>query len=164
LGHPRGKHETEEEPCEKGHRERFHNPVHKQCHQQTPWPLADIAHDGKIDLHHHRDNHEPDEHGDGKIDVAALPELHATQELHGGRSRLAEDNSGHHAQSHPDSQVAFKQVQPFGKNWRKSSIHRINLPHQPQHPAVASEGSQQLGVPFVSGVQQALSLSTGFFP
>jgi len=32
------------------------------------------------------------------------------------------------------------------------------LGNYPQHPAVFSEGAQQSGVPFVSGVQQALSV------
>jgi len=36
-------------------------------------------------------------------------------------------------------------------------IKRI-IGNHPQHPAVFSEGAQQLGVPFVSGVQQALSV------
>ena len=35
-------------------------------------------------------------------------------------------------------------------------IKRI-IGNHPQHPAVFSEGTQQSGVPFVSGVQQALS-------
>jgi len=36
-------------------------------------------------------------------------------------------------------------------------IQRI-IGNHPQHPAVFSEGAQQSGVPFVSGVQQALSV------
>ena len=43
-------------------------------------------------------------------------------------------------------------------------FERSRFSHHPQHPAVFSDGSQQLGVPIVSGVQQALSLMTGFFP
>jgi hypothetical protein len=38
----------------------------------------------------------------------------------------------------------------------KADQDHIGL-HQPQHPAVFSEGSQQSGSPIVSGVQQALS-------
>jgi len=46
--------------------------------------------------------------------------------------------------------------------WRRRSTYGLRIKriigNHPQHPAVFSEGAQQSGVPFVSGVQQALSV------
>ncbi len=33
----------------------------------------------QVDLHHHWHDHEPYEHGNGKVDLTALPELHRSE-------------------------------------------------------------------------------------
>jgi hypothetical protein len=56
----------------------------------------------EINLHHHGSNHEPDQHGDGHIDVAGLSKFQAADGLDGGRQHLAEDDAGRHAEGDPD--------------------------------------------------------------
>ena len=48
----------------------------------TGTPLGFLAHclnGGEIDFHHHGNDHQPDEYGDGQIDLAAGPEFESAR-------------------------------------------------------------------------------------
>jgi len=66
---PRGENMLHEQPGQQGHAEWLDQPVDKQRHREAPGFARDAAQRGEIHLEHHRINHQPDEHGDGDVDV-----------------------------------------------------------------------------------------------
>jgi hypothetical protein len=107
-GDPRAEDDLEEEPGEGRHREGLHQPVHEEGYEQAPGFSADLANGAEVDLHHHRRDHQPDEDGDRDVDLAALTELEATERVHHSRRGATEQHPHHHAQAHPEAQVALE--------------------------------------------------------
>ena len=69
---PRREQVADEQPAQRGHRERLYRPVDEQCHADAAPVLADLADGGEIDLDQHRDDHQPDQDGDRQVDVGDL--------------------------------------------------------------------------------------------
>ena len=69
---PFGEQPADEQPAEQGHREGLHGPVHEQRHADTAPVSAYLAERAEIDLEQHRDDHEPDQHGDRQIHARDL--------------------------------------------------------------------------------------------
>jgi hypothetical protein len=70
---PLGKDVAEEEPRNQSHGKWFDHPVHERCDRHSFGFLAHCLNRGEIDFHHH--GNQPDEYGDGQIDLAAGPEF-----------------------------------------------------------------------------------------
>ena len=83
----------EEQPAEQRHRERLHQPVHEERDEEARWAAADAPDRREVDLQHHRVDHQPDQHGDRDVDLAAPAQLHGAQPLHEGREELARSRS-----------------------------------------------------------------------
>ena len=109
AGDPAAKTIPEEQPGERRHRERLDEPVDEQRHEQAARPAADVADGAEVDLHHHRRDHQPDQHRDRDIDLAARAELEPAQGVHEHRRRRCPSSRpGHHAQRDPQRQVALE--------------------------------------------------------
>ena len=113
-----------EQPGQKGHAERFDQPVDEQRHRQAFGLARNAAQRGEIHLEHHRINHQPDEHGDGNVHLRALAELKLAQRGGECRREFAEQDAGDHAQENPDGQVTLEERQAFGV---VGDIHKSKL-------------------------------------
>src|ERR1035441_9402969 len=100
--------QPEEEPGEQSHGEWFDHPIHEERDEQSGGLAAHVADGAEIHLHHHGSDHQPDEDGDGQVDLSAACELQAAQALDGGGQRLAKHYADGHAKAHPEGQIAFE--------------------------------------------------------
>jgi hypothetical protein len=105
---------SEEQPGDRRHRERLHEPVHEQRHEQTARPASDVADRSEVDLHHHRRDHQPDEDRNRHVDLTACAELEASQCLHHSGRGQAKRHADDHAEADPEAQVPLKDIQPPG--------------------------------------------------
>ena len=100
----------EKEPGEQCHAEWLDEPVDETRNDEPFRSLADAENRREIDLQHHRVDHQPDEHGDRNIDLAAAPELEATQIVDQTWCELSQANANDHAQCDPQRQVSLKHI------------------------------------------------------
>ncbi len=117
------KDQSKKDPRDQRHGKWLHQPVDEQGHQKAPRPLPDVADRGKVDLHHHRYDHQPDQDGNGDVDLAAAAEFHPPQAVDGSRHELAEDDADNHAGADPQAQVSFEDIQPFRCDRNSGSTH-----------------------------------------
>jgi hypothetical protein len=59
----------DEQPAEQRHREGLHQPVDADRDGDPAPMLLDLPQSRKVDFQEHRDNHQPDQHGDRQIDL-----------------------------------------------------------------------------------------------
>jgi hypothetical protein len=96
---------ADEQPGQKRHRERLHQPVHEQRHADAAHVLSHLVQRAEVDLHQHRDDHDPDQQAHRQID---LRDFHAADGLEYAGQELSERDARHDAQEHPDGQVPLE--------------------------------------------------------
>ena len=111
CGQPRGEPLANEQPAQKRHRKRLDQPVHHQRDANAPHVLAHFAQRGKVHLHQHGDDHHPDQHTHGQVD---LGDFHAPDGLERAGPQLPQPNAHHDAQEHPDGEVALEHAHALG--------------------------------------------------
>ena len=85
---------VEKEPCDAKHREWFDQPVGDPRDEEAFRVFPDMLHALKVDLHHHRINHDPDQYGDRNGDLRIFQFV---QELGNGRKKPTDQDARHHA-------------------------------------------------------------------
>ena len=95
----------DEYPAEQRHGEGLHQPVNADRHRDSAPMLLDLPKRAKVDLEQHRDNHEPDQHGDRQIDLGDRRRANGVED---GGYRLTEDNARDDAERDPERQVTLE--------------------------------------------------------
>ena len=111
CGQPRGEPLANEQPAQKRHRKRLDQPVHHQRDANAAHVLAHFAQRGKVHLHQHRNDHHPDQHTHGQID---LGDFHAPDGLERAGPQLPQPNAHHDAQHHPHGEIALEHAHGGG--------------------------------------------------
>ena len=143
----------EEKPRDECHREGFDQPVDEQRHDDPGWPCADVPNGCDIDLHHHRDDHEPDEDGNGHVHLTTLDQLKVTEYLHGAGDPLSQRDAHEHAQPDPDREIALEQVQPLLRD-RRLRCSKCNLHSDsffPPYPGFRARTKALMNLPSTCG-------------
>jgi hypothetical protein len=83
-------------------------PVDEQGHAHAAPMLLDLGERREVDLHQHRDNHQPDQHRHRQID---LGHLQASDHLERHRQQVAESDADDDAQRHPNRQIALESAE-----------------------------------------------------
>ena len=96
---------ADEQPAQQRHRERLDGPVDEQRHADPAPVLPDPAERGEVDLHQHRDDHEPDQHGHRQVD---LGDLRRSDRVEHGRQRVTERDAHDDAEPDPEGQVTLE--------------------------------------------------------
>jgi len=69
-------------------------------------PVArDLAHRGEVDLQEHQDDHQPDQHGQGQVDIG---HFQPADGLKLARKHLPVRDPGNNAKGNPEGQEAFE--------------------------------------------------------
>ncbi|MPM57633.1 hypothetical protein SDC9_104456 [bioreactor metagenome] len=108
-------HVAHEDPSEQGHAEGFDGPVDEQRHADAARVGLDLPQRGEVDLQQHGDDHHPDEHAHGQVDLC---DLHGRDGACEARQRLAKRDARNNAQQHPDGEIAFKKADTRGRGDR----------------------------------------------
>ena len=92
----------EEDPAEERHREGLDQPVHEERDQDAARAAAHAQDAGQVDAQHHRVDHQPEQHRNRRVDLAALAELDAAERVRDSREELAQPDARDHAERHPE--------------------------------------------------------------
>jgi hypothetical protein len=93
-----GEQVADEDPAQQRHRKGLYRPVDEQRDADAlPLP-AHIAQRAEVDLQQHRDDHQPDQHGDRQVH---LRQLHAAQRREAARQQVSQQGAGDDAQQNP---------------------------------------------------------------
>jgi len=96
---------ADEQPCKKRHRERLDGPVDEQRDADAPPVPTDLPKRGEVDFQKHGNNHQPDENGDGNIDLGNLGGADSVEQC---REKMPQSDARDNAKGNPDSQIPFK--------------------------------------------------------
>ena len=107
-----------ENSFEKKHGEQEHGkgldqPVDKQDDEKPPGISSHLQDRTEIDLQHHRKDHQPDQHNNWDVDMAALGKFHGGKRRGDPGKKFPEHDTGNHADRHPDGEIPFKNIHPF---------------------------------------------------
>lgn len=87
-----------EQPGQESHGERLDQPIDEQRDADPPHLLANLVQGAEIDLHQHRDDHDPDEEAHRNIDPR---QLHPAKRLKQARRELTGQDAGNGDQTEP---------------------------------------------------------------
>ncbi|MNT54224.1 hypothetical protein D3C72_1913660 [compost metagenome] len=99
----------EEQHPQARHGERLDQPVDRQGDDQPLGPLMNALEAGEIHRHHHRVDHQPDQHRDYEVDRAVFITGHGLEQ---SWKQAAQANAGNDTERDPDRQVALEKT-----NW-----------------------------------------------
>ena len=99
---------AQKQPGQKGHGERFDQPVDAQRHAQAGALLIDLTNRAKVDLHQHGDDHHPDQQSHRDIHLSNFQSAHRLR-CFGGEQ--AEQGAADNAEKYPERQVTLEQTE-----------------------------------------------------
>ena len=97
----------DEQPAKQGHRERLDQPIDADRRRDATPMAVYLTERRQIDLQQHRHDHEPDQHGDRKIDLRHGGGAEGVEHL---RHRLPEADADDDAERNPECQVALERA------------------------------------------------------
>lgn len=90
------------------YRKRLDQPVHEQSDPDPAHVLSNLVQRAEVDLHEHRNDHDPDQQADREVDPR---HLHASDRLKYPGQNLARGDAHDDAEEDPHGQVALEDGQ-----------------------------------------------------